>query len=394
MKHLLRIRHYILLSSFVLFGLSSCHKPGETREIFLGDSTLVAAYSADVLATITSPNDSLVYTPGDFSLRIYRITYRTRLADNTPITASGLIYLPSRPVPAKYPLLSFQHATAYSQEEAPSGGNLVAPAFSYPLYYATHGYIVACPDYIGYGESSQVSHPYEHRQSLARATVDMLKASREFLGAKAAWNNELFLSGYSEGGYATLATQKMLDGEEDLVVTTTACGAGPYAVPDFFHYIITEKTKGGLANHLYAWQTLTYNRLYSLGKPVSYYFKSPYAEQIAQSVENARNITVSFDEICTDAFKEDIANPLSAFGRAMADNDLTGWKPKNPLYLLHGDADEYIPYRNTEITYSGMKSLGSSTTSLVPIPKGTHIPTEIIFIRRSLEWFNAARKRE
>ena len=392
MKHLLPDWKYIPAFWLVLIGLASCHKPGEGKETYLADSTLVTAYSPEVLATIASPNDSMEYDPGDFSLRIYRITYKTKLDDKTPIIASGLIYLPSQPVAAKYPLISFQHATAYSQEEAPSGGNLVSPAFSYPLFYATHGYIVACPDYIGYGQSNQVSHPYEHRRTLARATADMLKAAREFLGAKTVWNNQLFLAGYSEGGFATLATQKLLEEENDLLVTTTACGAGPYAVPEFFNYIAEEKTKGGLANYIYIWQTLTYNRLYDIGKPVSYYFKSPYAEQITKSIENARDITASFDEICTDAFKEDIANPLSAFGRAMTDNDLTAWKPKSPLYLLHGDADEYIPFLNTEITYTAMEKLGSLTTSLVTIPKGTHIPTEILFIRRSVAWFNAARK--
>ncbi|WP_218126608.1 alpha/beta hydrolase family protein [Siphonobacter aquaeclarae] len=76
----------------------------------------------------------------------------------------------------------------------------------------------------------------------------------------------------------------------------------------------------------------------------------------------------------------------------MTDNDLTSWKPKSPLYLLHGDADEYIPFLNTEITYNAMEKLGALTTSLVTIPKGTHVPTEILFIRRSVAWFNAARK--
>ncbi|WP_093198432.1 alpha/beta hydrolase family protein [Siphonobacter aquaeclarae] len=197
MKHLLPDWKYIPAFWLILISLASCHKQGEEKETYLTDSTLVAAYSHEILTTIASPFDSLEYDPGDFSLQIYRITYKTKLEDETPIVASGLIYLPSQPVAAKYPLVSFQHATAYSQEEAPSGGNLVSPAFSYPLLYVTHGYIVVCPDYIGYGESSQVSHPYEHRQTLARATADMLKAAREFLGAKEVWNNELFLSGYS-----------------------------------------------------------------------------------------------------------------------------------------------------------------------------------------------------
>lgn len=44
------------------------------------------------------------------------------------------------------------------------------------------------------------------------------------------FNNQLFLAGYSEGGYATLATQKTIEEnyQNELTVTASAFGAGAY----------------------------------------------------------------------------------------------------------------------------------------------------------------------
>ncbi len=382
------------LSLSVLF-LTSCHKePVEKVEPFLSDSSLVSVYEPSALALIQSTNDSLEYRPADYTMEVYRLTYRTSLAGGTPILASGIVYLPRQPKAKNYPLLSFQHATAYSPAEAPTGSSLTAPSFSYPLYFATHGYIVVCPDYLGYGQSSQVSHPYEHRETLAKASVDMLLATKEFLEAKnRTTNGQVFLAGYSEGGYATLSTQKMIQDSyaTEFKLASTSCGSGPYATKAFFQHITTQPTIGKLANYLYVWQTLTYNELHGLNKPISYYFKAPYAEQIRQSMANARSITVSFHEMCTDTFRADVFDDTSMFSEALRKNDLTGWSTQTPLHLLHGDTDEYIPYLNTDKVYESMQKLGATQAQLTTIPNGYHVPTEVVFMRRTLEWFEKAK---
>lgn len=361
---------------------------------FLSDTSLVAHYEPSTLAQIQSPNDSLVYQPKGMGLSIYRLNYRTQLPDGSTILASGLLYVPTQAGKA-YPLLSFQHATAYSEEQAPSGANLTTPSFSYALYFASQGYLLSCPDYIGYGKAHMYPHPYEHRQSLAQATLDMLRASKEFLATKTnLWNNQVFLAGYSEGGYATLATQKMIQEKaaSEFNLVSTSCGSGPYATQAFYKYITTQPTLGKLANYLYAWQILSYNEYYHLNKPVSYYFKAPYAEMIRNRPTDAQLITESFHEICTDQFKADVQNPDSEIGKALADNDLTGWVSKTPLHLLHGDQDEYIAYLNTTEVVKSMLSLGATTTQLTRIPNGYHVPTEVIYMRRTLEWFNKLKK--
>ena len=263
-------------------------------------------------------------------------------------------------------------------------------AFSYPIYFATHGYIVACPDYIGYGASDQVPHDYEHRQTLAQATADMLLATQAFLTKKGIQTtNKTFLTGYSEGGYASLSAQQLIEEKyaDKLHLTGSSCGAGPYAMSAFFNYVTQQTTVGGVANYIYAWETLSYNRIYGLSKPISYYFKSPYAEQLTQSLDNARSITLSFDKLCTDQFKADVRNPASAFGKALADNDLTNWQTAIPTRLIHSQQDEIIPFLTSQQTYTAMRQRGSAKLSLLAITNGAHVPTEVLFMRRSLEWF-------
>lgn len=362
---------------------------------YLADTSLAAHYSNAELSKLKSFHDSLVYAPQTYDLHVYRLTYRTQLPDGSPILASGVVYVPSQPKTATYPLLSLQHATVYDHAQAPSALNLHQANFNYSVYFACQGYITVCPDYIGYGKSSQYQHPYEHRKSLAQATVDMLRATKEFLASKEKrWNEQVFLAGYSEGGYATLAALKMLQEQapSEFEVTASSCGSGPYATTSFFKYLTSQPSLGKLANYLYVWQVLSYDEFYRLYKPVSFYFKEPYASQIRADLKNAQKIEASFHELCTQEFKAALADPRSELAKAFADNDLSGWKPTTPLYLLHGDQDEYIAYLNTTEVMKSMLALGSTQSVLTRIPNGYHIPTEVTYLKRTLQWFNQRKK--
>jgi pimeloyl-ACP methyl ester carboxylesterase len=401
-------RFVYLITTFSVLILAAC-QPGDVKpDPVLIHHSLVATYTNAVLHSLESSNDSLVYTPSSFSLSIQRLTYHTTLEDGTPITASGVVYLPASSNGSQtFPLLGYQHPTAFSNAEVPSGYDYTQPEFSYPLYFATHGYIVACPDYVGYGDASGVAHPYENRASLAHATVDMLRATNEWLQQQTEsvspnrvnpgriWNGQVFLAGFSEGGYATLSAQQLIEQQyaEQLPLTSTSCGSGPYAMASFFDYITHQTTSSpGVVNYLYVWQTVVYNKLYNGNKPLSYYFKSPYAEQLATSIDNARSFTVSFDQLCTDQFRADVRNPTSTFGKALLDNDLTSRAVRSRTYLIHGDEDEVIPYFISQQTCALMQQQGANQISLVTLKNQKHVPSEVLFMRRSLELFESMKK--
>ena len=70
------------------------------------------------------------------------------------------------------------------------------------------------PDYIGMGESPGL-HPYCHGASEA-TTIDMIRAVREaesldMIPGMTADNGEMFVTGYSQGGHAAMATHKYVE---------------------------------------------------------------------------------------------------------------------------------------------------------------------------------------
>src|ERR1051326_8920384 len=98
------------------------------------------------------------------------------------------------------------------------------------LAFATSGYAVAMPDYLGLGDSPGL-HPYHHARSEATASVDMLRAARAFCAANGfQLNGRLFLAGYSQGGHATMALLRELETWHMNEFTVTACApmAGAY----------------------------------------------------------------------------------------------------------------------------------------------------------------------
>jgi pimeloyl-ACP methyl ester carboxylesterase len=381
---------------FIAFCFSTCSQDKVLPAPILLSAVQLASYDNKALQLVASINDSLVYQPADYKVTVTRISYRTTLKDGSPITASGVIFLPEQTATHKpYPLLSFQHPTAFSNAEIPTGYNYSSASFSYQLYFATHGYIVTSPDYVGYGDASSTPHNYEHEQSLAQATIDMLLATKAYLGQQhITSNDQIFLAGYSEGGYATLSSQKLIEKNysASIKLAGSSCGAGPYAMPAYFHYITRNTTVGGIANQIYAWQTLSYNRIYGINKPIGYFFKAPFAELISQSLDNARTIPLSFDQICTDEFLADIRDPSSAFSQALDDNDLTKWSTPTATQFIHSEKDEIVPFLTSQQTYASMQRRGSPNLNLIPIKTGGHVPTEVIFMQRSLGWFEHLRK--
>lgn len=380
---------------FWLILMWACQPGVEPLQPALIRAASLAAYDNATLKTLRSTHDALTYDPAGLAMSIFRLTYRTTLANGTSVQASGTVILPTGSDKA-LPLLGYQHPTAFSNTDVPSGYDYTKPQFSLPLYFASHGYVVACPDYIGYGETNTLAHPYEDRATLAQATADMMRATREWLQQQAVvWNGQVFLVGFSEGAFASLSAQQLIESSyaDELPLAGVSCGAGPYEMSAFFDYITHQPTPSvGVGNYLYVWQTLVYNRLYNLNRPVSYYFKEPYASQISQSPELARTFTVSFHELCTDAFREAVRNPESAFAKALAANDLTHWTTKTPTYLMHGDQDDVIPYFISEDTYRALQQQGAQQVQLITLPQVRHVPSEPLFMRRSLALFEQLKR--
>ncbi|QDK81184.1 prolyl oligopeptidase family serine peptidase [Spirosoma sp. KCTC 42546] len=387
----------LLVGSMLLIAPVGCKTSGNTDSVVpvlprtLVSSTLIGEYSTDQLRSrFTGANAALQFFIR-YGIKAYRLDYTTTNTDGKPIKASGALIIPT--VPTAIPLLSMQHGTITSENDAPSNFGTSSEAYSFGSVFASQGYIIAAPDYIGYGASKDLPHTYEQRNGLATASLDMLRATRDFLADQAInWDKRLFIAGYSEGGYATMSLQKKLEEEttNEFNLVASSCGAGAYDKPAFMKQIINDKSAGvDYINRLYVWVLQTYDRIYGLNRPMSTYFKEPYATQITNQGINA-SINVSLNQTFTDAFKQGINDGTDkAFLAAVQDNDIHDWKPRTPTRLYHGDADEIVSFLNSQNAYDAMKKRGATNVELIPIKGATHGTGIVTFILGTYDFFGS-----
>ncbi len=300
---------------------------------------------------------------------LYKVLYKTSDIHGMPDTASGLVVIPD--VVGEYPLLCYQHGTANDRSNVPS----VINPDGYPngdpigVIFSAFGYVVAAPDFLGLGDSDGF-HPYVHLETEASAAIDLLFATEELMETQSSsLNDQLFISGYSQGGHAAMAAHQKIqeDFSNDFTVTASAPMSGPYSISGVMTDLILQDEEYFFAAYIPN-TFLSYNLAYDLFDETEEYFKQPYAatidsfyrEEIGLFELNIRLInqlisqtggsfpkTMLQDSIL--AVATDDTHPLSIALRA---NDNTNWVPEAPTRLFYCTADDQVPFRNSIVADS------------------------------------------
>jgi len=376
-----RIKYGLIFCALLIF--SACNKD-DVKPI--ADKALVSADSQFTksaselrlilgLSGLQLPFDKLLY-----DVEIYKVTYKTTYLSDQPIVASGLVVLPKSP--GNYPMISFQHGTIASLAEAPSDLS-GTDAFLFAAL-SSPGLIVAIPDYIGFGSSSNVVHPYYDSDLTASAVIDLLKAAKELAtDKKIDFDGKLFLAGYSQGGHATLATHRALENEPlegfDLIASFPA--AGGYDVKNMQEYFFSLET---YENPFYiAYVAFSYKTSYSWAAPLSDFFKEPYASRITTLFDGTKSGSEINDQLTnkiSDLISDDLRSTINTNTKykyivdAFNLNSLTDWTPTRKVFMYHGDADLTVPFSNSKVTYNKLIANGASASivSLKALPGKDH----------------------
>ncbi len=169
---------------------------------------------------------------------IHQVEYVTVGAAGEPTRASAALMVPTGAAPAcsgKHPMLLYGHGSSVlkrvNMADLRPSANYGMASVSVATLFAAQGYIVLAPNYAGYDTSTLNYHPHHIADQNAKDMIDALSAARKALPKLATpvlENGKLFLSGYSEGGYVTMATHRAM---QALGVTVTASAplSGNYA---------------------------------------------------------------------------------------------------------------------------------------------------------------------
>lgn len=308
---------------------------------------------------------SLILTK--YPVDMYRIRYFTTHPSNgQPIEASGALMIP-RENECPLPLVSYQHGTVARKTDVPSFNSSEAEIGK---VFASVGYIVCMPDYIGLGTSPGL-HPYVHAKSEADAAIDLLKAAKMLTEElDFAINDQLFLFGYSQGGHATAALHRELEENfsEEFTVTASCPMSGPYDLSDVQAQVLIADSAYATPGYL-PYVVLAYQSVYgNFYDDVSEIFVAPYDELIPPLFDGTYSMGFINDQVPSipnqilvpEVLEDFINNPENNLRMALQANDVYDWTPQAPVRILYCEGDDQVYYQNSVKAYETFVANGAT----------------------------------
>ena len=332
-------------------------------------TTPAGIISRDFLSFLFGANGALL----ENGIELYKITYTTVDVFGKPDTASGLIILPSNGKKSFFPVI-YQHGTVDDRNDVPSN---VKGGWEAGAVFAGLGYFTILPDYLGLG-TSRGYHPYVHAASQSWAATDMLKAAVTFAAnAGITLNEKLFITGYSQGGHASMALHRDLEKNPmpGFKVAGAAHLSGPYSISTSMLDILLSNQEYG--NSGYVPHTLLgYNPIYKLYTDLNQVIKPAYLDIVLRRQKEEIGLG-QMNTLLTAALKKEHGKAIPSFifqdsvvnniknnpnhpvRLALKDNDTYDWVPKAPTRILYCKADEQVGYTNAIFADSVMRARGA-----------------------------------
>jgi dienelactone hydrolase len=408
-----KILSSILASIFLLTIFSGCDLVNTDNEQNPIDHYLISyekqktynpAFIKPILEALAgdSPEFAPILDRIEHEVTVYKITYITDFKGEELI-ASGLVCVPTSE--GAFPVLSYQNGTNTLHSNAPSV-NPDDQLFMLLEFISSTGFIITIPDYLGFGSTDDMFHPYLHKESTVQSIIDMQFATKELINnyLDIETNNDLYITGYSLGGWATLQLQKTIEDKftNQFNLKASACGAGPYNLNYINDYVLaqTEYPMPYFVGYLF-------NSYINLGLtvPTNEIFQEPYDSRILDLYDGTNSGTAINDQLTTTVSELFTADFISSYNTnetytplvsMLSENSISAWKTTTPTMLLHGTNDTFVPPMGTNRIFQGFLSsgVGPNDVMMVPISGATHqsgiIPAGIAAVSWFLELRDAA----
>jgi pimeloyl-ACP methyl ester carboxylesterase len=364
--------HTIFFVSLVLLA-SSCSKddPKPVQSNLVEATFLDSRTAAEIQFLVGFSGLNLDPAVFKHDVKVFRVTYETTYQDQT-VVASGLVAIPITTDPVG--TLSVHHGTIVRYVDAPSA--LDKDDFNILLYSAVSsaGFVTLIPDLIGFGESKDIFHPYYVEEATSTTITDLIEASKKLMkDNNIKSTKKLFLAGYSQGGYSTLAAHKAIEADpiEDFDLIASFPAAGGYDVVAMQDYVFNLDSYP----HPYylAYVAKSYQTYYDQPTLISTIFNEPFASRIDglfNGIDGHGDINAQLTQSIPDLIRGPVLDgfdtdpSLLGLRNLFAENSLTDWTPTKPVYFYHGDQDTTVPLENTVITYNKLLQNGASSENV------------------------------
>jgi len=352
---------------------------------------VVVDLSADVIkgSLIAAGTPGVDETTTVYGYKAYKIPYTTTDEEGNSVEVSGLMVVPTG-LPEEVvaglglSMVSDSHGTIFADAESPTViANNTSSADGSPIVLTSlGGFVTLQADYIGFGDSLDHYHPFILKKSLANATVDFIKAAKVFAtNNDINLNGQLFLTGYSEGGYAALATLERIEMEGSMQVTMAAPMAGPYDVNLTAFGVLSQPTlsvPSFMANVGYSYAIAYDEELASV-------VNEPYASKLETLFDGSKTrseidpelttVTTGVDGLFNPLFINDFfTNPDNWFRKAVVENNAHTWAPQTTVKLVHCEGDDVIPFGIAQVAEGTMNAYGAADVSIIPVEAVLGLP--------------------
>lgn len=360
MQHTLLYRSPLFLACTLFFSvaMASFNPPAKYTVSY----KLKYSYTQDSLDRFWKrKNIPQIVLPVRNAVDMYEVTYKGLWLDSTFITAKGVMYIPKGEKPAAE--MVYCHGTRISIDQSYGIDDLEQVVC---MMHAADGYIGLFPFYYGLG-GGEKEHIYQDSWTEAMATAYMIRACREIypeIGRST--SNQLFLTGYSQGGHASLSTHKVLESGAfpDIQLTASSPMSGAYDMTG-------EQSKSMFRKydqpHYLPYLILSYQYAYNLWPGDVYeVFKSPYKELIKEAFVQPRKVDYGrindmLPKVPQEMLREDVIEQFKTdtcfdFTCKLRESGLTNWAPQAPVQLCACYGDNEVMYQNTEVAYLGLRA--------------------------------------
>lgn len=392
----------LLLLLQLLPAFSAQAQEGQVVKLSAGiEYQRIARWDADQLNKILQVDTpsfagiTVAYSPARNAVRLYRVTYTSVVPErgNKPTVASGLLAVPDVEG-TSFPMVTYQHGTVYGKQEVPSFPEQSPETQLMIAQFAGQGYVVIGADYFGLGTSTE-PEGYMVKASHQQATYDMLMASRAVLDHLKLTTPKLFLAGWSQGGFVTMAMLEKLE-QSGVKVEAAATASAPVdafvALNGFLSF--PRKNDASWVNSLFILTAFSFENYYGVPGLARSLIADAYYD-LARKAYTREPFTAA--DVPTDLhklIKPDYFDPQffaeSAYGRLVAQTQAYRWIVKSPVRNYYGETDEAITVGLGQLAMTYQRAIGSGNPAVEAVSTGStsHRGTFATAVPKWKSWFD------